>query len=193
MTPREILDANGDFRRSPLLDSLGRLDALFTGEGIPYAVVGGLAVVRHGAPRTTLDVDILIEEADWDRIRRRAPDFLDAGIDHARDRSNGIEIDILHPGDKWEMEMTMPHPADISEPDPDLGGSFIGLVPLLALKCAVYRSKLAEHGIEIAAKDLADITSLFQARHAELRREDFAAYPRPIAEALREIRTNLGV
>jgi len=38
---------NGDFRNSPLLDTARRLHACFTRHGIPYTIIGGLAVVRN--------------------------------------------------------------------------------------------------------------------------------------------------
>ncbi len=36
---------------------------------IPYAVCGGFAVIIHGFPRFTEDIDILIREEDLDRIK----------------------------------------------------------------------------------------------------------------------------
>lgn len=37
--------------------------------GIDYALCGGLAVVVHGFPRLTQDIDLLIREEDLDRAR----------------------------------------------------------------------------------------------------------------------------
>ncbi len=64
MTAREILILNGDFTTSPLLDTLHRLDACFIDNNIPYAVIGGLAVIRNGAVRTTIGIDVLIGKKD---------------------------------------------------------------------------------------------------------------------------------
>lgn len=37
---------------------------------IPYALCGGLAVVVHGYPRLTRDIDLLVQEGDLDRARK---------------------------------------------------------------------------------------------------------------------------
>lgn len=187
MTPREILLTNGDFAKSPLLDTLHRVDSYLKGEGIPYAVVGGMAVIRNGAPRTTLDLDLLIESSDWMKVRDSPPGFLQVELDSAVDRENGTEIDVLHPGDEWEMEVPLPHPADIGEEDEELGGIFAGLLPLLIIKCAVYRSKLAADGIEIASKDLYDLSELLKVNEDSLNESDFTGMPEAIADELKRI------
>ncbi len=49
--------------------------------GVPYCIVGGLAVNLHGIPRTTLDVDLVVpREADMVALKRaagRAQDLAD--------------------------------------------------------------------------------------------------------------------
>jgi len=42
---------------------------IFNQEKIPYALCGGMAVVLHGYPRLTRDIDILIQAGDLDRAR----------------------------------------------------------------------------------------------------------------------------
>ncbi len=37
-------------------------------EGVPYGLVGGLALAVHGAPRATKDIDLLVPPADVDRL-----------------------------------------------------------------------------------------------------------------------------
>ena len=64
MTAKDLLELNGDFRSSPLLDTVRRLHRLFTENRIPYAVIGGLAVIRNGAVRTTIAVDLLVRKQD---------------------------------------------------------------------------------------------------------------------------------
>lgn len=188
MTAKEVLNLNGDFLQSPLLDTLHRIDAYFSSESVSYAVVGGMAVVRNGAHRTTIDLDILLAKDDWDQITESPPDFLNISGDSAKDINNLVDIDILHPGDEWEMEIELPAPDEIGERDEVLGGVFAGLVPLLVIKCAVYRKKLKEDGIEIAAKDLYDLTELLKARGSEITSTDFSAMPAKIASTLKDIR-----
>jgi len=38
-------------------------------DGVPYALVGGLAVAVWGAPRATKDIDLLVEPGDLDRAK----------------------------------------------------------------------------------------------------------------------------
>ena len=56
----------------------------------------------------------------------------------------------------------MPAPEAVNEYDEEPGAWFISLSHLLELKIAVYLKKLGEDGIEIAAKDLADVVALME-------------------------------
>jgi hypothetical protein len=51
-----------------LIDQLKQLVDLLADEGIPYAICGGLALAVHGKPRATIDIDILIQEQDLERV-----------------------------------------------------------------------------------------------------------------------------
>jgi len=44
MTAKDLLDLNGDFRRSPLLDTARKLHKLLEQQDIPYLIIGGLSV-----------------------------------------------------------------------------------------------------------------------------------------------------
>jgi len=39
---------------------------------ISYALCGGLALAVHGIPRATVDIDLLIQPEDWERLRAAA-------------------------------------------------------------------------------------------------------------------------
>jgi hypothetical protein len=43
------------------------VDAL-TNAAVPYALCGGLALAVHGAPRATVDIDLLVRQEDVERI-----------------------------------------------------------------------------------------------------------------------------
>lgn len=191
MTAKEVLNLNGDFLQSPLLDTLHRIDAYLSSKSIPYAVVGGMAVVRNGAHRTTIDLDILLGREDWNQITENPPAFLTIVGDSAKDIINQVDIDILHPGNQWDMEIELPAPEAIAERDEVMGGVFAGLIPLLIIKCAVYRKKLREDGIEIAAKDLYDLTELLKARGSEITAADFSGMPPAISATLENIRNKV--
>ena len=47
---------------------LERIVAAFDRDQVPYALVGGLAVALHGAPRGTMDVDCIIRHTEADFI-----------------------------------------------------------------------------------------------------------------------------
>lgn len=160
MTAARIFRQNGNFKESPLLESVARLHTLFTSISLPYAVIGGMAVVRNGAVRTTMDVDILIRKNDWESVRKSCPEGFTVYPDHAVDLHNKVDIDLLFPGDDWEMVLPVPEPEAVREYDRELGAYYIDLLHLLELKTAVFIKKREEDGIEIAAKDLADIVAL---------------------------------
>ena len=162
MTAKRLLEINGDFRTSPLLAALRRIDVLFEEHSVPYAVIGGLAVVRNGARRTTMDIDLLTSREGWQKIRDAAPGGLRTGPDNAIDTLTEVQIDILFDGDYWEMVIPLTKPEAIGEYDEELRAWFITLPRLLELKIAVYLKKLSEDGIEIAAKDLADVVALME-------------------------------
>jgi hypothetical protein len=48
-----------------LMSVAGGLDAA----GVPYALVGGLAVAVWGAPRATKDIDLLVQPSDLERAK----------------------------------------------------------------------------------------------------------------------------
>jgi hypothetical protein len=51
-----------------LVDELHAVAATLRGEGIAYAVCGGVAVTIHGATRSTKDIDLLVDERDIAKI-----------------------------------------------------------------------------------------------------------------------------
>jgi hypothetical protein len=52
-----------------LEQELGAIVDALTAEKIEYALCGGLAMAVHGAPRATIDIDLLVREEDVERIR----------------------------------------------------------------------------------------------------------------------------
>jgi len=51
-------------------DELQALIKLLNEAGIEYALCGGLAMAVHGWPRTTMDIDMLIEKKDLTAVRK---------------------------------------------------------------------------------------------------------------------------
>jgi len=50
-----------------LLEEFTNLVAEFERREIPYAVCGGLAMAIHGAPRATIDIDLMVQSDDLER------------------------------------------------------------------------------------------------------------------------------
>ncbi len=187
MTAKELLEINGDFKSSPLIETARRLHSLFTRAGVPYAIIGGLAVVRNKAARTTLDIDILATREGWQTMGPILAEGFEAGPDQARDRLNGIEIDVLFSGDDWGMVFPLPDPGEIFEFDEELGANFIGLFPLMELKTAVYLQKEKEEGIELAAKDLSDVVELIRNNREAITEQSISSFHPKVRKAFRRI------
>ncbi len=62
-----------------MLNRLQAVFASFQDRRVKYIVIGGIAVVLHGVPRATFDLDILIEPTT-DNARRLLDALVDAGL-----------------------------------------------------------------------------------------------------------------
>src|SRR6266404_2585697 len=64
-----------DEQESRFAKALVTLQALSRKEGIPLAIVGGLAAIHHGYERFTKDIDIVVRSDDLDVLTRLAPHY----------------------------------------------------------------------------------------------------------------------
>src|SRR5205814_1632045 len=110
--------------------------------GIPYAIIGGMALNAHHYERTTRDVDFLLLKdgfaefvkrhvgKDYDRVPGRGRRFVD--------RKSGVSIDILvtglFPGMGKPGPIAFPDPRDVSETIDK--HSVVNLPTLIVLKLA---------------------------------------------------------
>ena len=135
-----------------------RLDAL----GIDYAVVGGLALFKHGYRRFTEDVDLLVTQENLDKIHEHLeglgylPPF--KGSNHLRDTQHGVKVEFLvtgqYPGDGKPKPVAFPDPADAAV---DIDGFRVLSIPrLIDLKLASGLSNPRR------GKDLIDVQSLIE-------------------------------
>jgi len=90
-----------------VLDAAVEVDQLLQRTGLPYCLIGGIALQRWGQPRTTLDVDVTVmtqfgneEPAIQQLVKRFEPRITDA-VEFARrsrvllvQTSNGVGVDI---------------------------------------------------------------------------------------------------
>ena len=138
-----------------------RLDEL----GVPYAIVGGMALFQHGFRRFTEDVDILVTREGLKTIhdnlegRGYLPPF--TGSKHLRDTELGVKVEFLvsggYPGDGKPKPVTFPDPATVAEVID--GRKYIQRTSLIELKLASGLS--SEH----RGKDLLDIQELIKLAH----------------------------
>jgi hypothetical protein len=140
----------------------GRLSEL----GISYAVVGGMALYRHGFRRFTEDVDLLVTEEGLRELHAALeglgylPPF--KGSKQLRDTDTGVRIEFLvtgqFPGDGKPKPVAFPEPGSSST---ELDGiRYLALPALVQLKLASGMT-----GGTRRMKDLTDVIELIQLLH----------------------------
>lgn len=130
--------------------------------GIPYAVVGGMALFKQGVRRFTEDVDILVTREGLKEIHQKLeglgylPPFNHSK--NLRDTDTGVKIEFLvtgdFPGDGKPKPLAFPDPAAVSE-DCD-GIQYVNLPTLIELKIASGMTSTER------MKDLADVQELIK-------------------------------
>ena len=159
--------------------ALRRIAARLNELGIDYAVVGAMAMFRHGYRRFTEDVDLLVTREGLEEIHRRLeglgyrPPFQKSR--HLRDTEHGVKIEFLvtgdFPGDGKPKPVAFPDPAAVAE---NIGG-----IPCLSLSSLV-ELKLASGMNNVGRmKDLGDVTEMIKV--LELPR-DFAGKLNPFVQ-----------
>jgi len=125
--------------------SLRRLIKRLEGAGIPYAVVGAMAVNAHGHHRTTKDVDLLLTPAGLAEFKKRfvKKNYLQKEGRTRRfvDRTNNIEVDFLltgmYPGRGKPGPIAFPDPAQVAQEIEKV--QVVNLVTLIQMKLAACR------------------------------------------------------
>ncbi|MBX3251555.1 MAG: hypothetical protein KF901_30530 [Myxococcales bacterium] len=116
-------------------DALPELRRLLAAAGVPYRLVGGVAVVHHGYVRATEDIDVLVPADALEALDAacEAHGFERATARRLRHRSTGVSVDLLVAGDaipRGEDVYPDPTTLDVSETAPDV----VGLTGLARLK-----------------------------------------------------------
>jgi hypothetical protein len=155
--------------------------------GIPYAVVGGMAMFFHGLRRFTEDVDLLVTAQGLAAIHQQleglgwVPPF--AGSKQLRDAETGVRVEFLvtgeYPGDGKPKPVAFPDPAAVAiEAD---GVRWLQLPKLIELKLASGVSNPRR------GQDLVDVQRLIEILNLP---EDFAAQLDPsIQDKFKELWT----
>ena len=143
--------------------ALERLARLLDEKGIPYAVVGAMALNEWGYRRVTVDVDVLLTPEGLRALKAEAlgRGYLEKfpGSRGLRDTVAGVNVDVLlageYPGDGKPKSVVFPDPAEAA-----VRGRRVALLPLprlIELKLASGLS--APHRL----KDLADVLEVIRA------------------------------
>jgi hypothetical protein len=132
-------------KRSPQHQTMRRLARRLKKAGIPYAVVGGMAVNAHGAERTTNDVDVLLTPEGLERFRTELVGELYEPVEgrprRFKERQSGVQVDCLltgrYPGSGEPGPLAFPDPAEASQEINKI--QVITLPQLIQLKLAARR------------------------------------------------------
>lgn len=154
---------------SPVHLALEKLVRALDEAGVPYALMGAMALNEYGYIRATTDVDVLLTAEGLARFKARwlGLGYVErfAGSRGMRDTENDVQIDCLitgdYPGDG--------KPKSIRFPDPEIvavRGKRAALIPLANL----VELKLASGMSTIhRAKDIGDVVELI--KHVKLSRD----------------------
>lgn len=176
-TTTSVIDRYEEARRyfmgeGTLNKTLARLSKDLDQRGIDYMVIGAVALLAHGYPRFTEDIDLVMTAEGLEKFHDEliglgyAPAFPGARK-RLRSTKDGVSIEVMttgeYPGDGKPKPVSMPDPAEAStEID---GVRFVTFEKLIELKLA--------SGISAAdrLKDLADVQELIKIRKLDA---DFA-------------------
>ena len=161
---RMLREASAYFAGEGRLHStLRRLTQRLNVEGIPYTLLGGLALAEHGYPRLTEDIGLLLTPSGLEHLRQQLvgrgyrPAFSGA-VKTFRDTETGVRIEIVTTGEYPGGGLPKP----VAFPDPTTSGAaveiedirVVTLEKLIELKLASGMS--APHRL----RDLADVQDL---------------------------------
>jgi hypothetical protein len=146
---------------SDVQHALEKLARLLEADGIPYAILGGMALNAYGYRRVTVDVDVLLTREGLEAFSakhlglgyvQRFP-----GSKSLRDTENGVPIDVVLAG---EYPGGDGRPKPVAFPDPSVAavrGDRIALLPLPRLvELELASCMTAPHRL----RDLADVLEL---------------------------------
>jgi hypothetical protein len=142
--------------------ALEKVARLLEEDGIPYALMGAMALNAYGYRRVTVDVDLLLTPLGLERFQKKhlglgyVQKF--PGSRGLRDTENGVPIDIVlagdYPGDGLPKPVAFPDPASVA-----VRGERVALLPLPRLvELKLASGMTAPHRL----KDLADVIEIIR-------------------------------
>lgn len=142
--------------------ALEKLVRTLDAEGIPYAIIGAMALNEFGYQRTTVDVDVLLTAEGLAALKARhlGRGYVEKfqGSRGLRDPEHGVDIDVVlagtYPGDGQPKPVAFPDPATAAA-----RGMRIALLPLpMLIELKLASGMTAPHRL----KDLADVLELIR-------------------------------
>jgi hypothetical protein len=142
--------------------ALEKLVRVLDAHGIPYAIVGAMALNEFGYQRTTVDVDVLLTPEGLSAFKTHAlgRGYVEKfpGSRGVRDTEHRVDIDVVltgsYPGDGKPKPVVFPDPATSA-----LRGTRVALLPLSTLvELKLASGMTAPHRL----KDLADVQELIR-------------------------------
>lgn len=143
--------------------ALDRLTRTLDAQGIPYAIIGAMAMNEFGYQRVTVDVDVLLtpEGLGAFKAKNLGLGYVERlpGSRGLRDLEHGVDIDVVltgsYPGDGQPKPVVFPDPGKAAE-----RGARVALLPLPTLiELKLASGMTAPHRL----KDLADVLELIRA------------------------------
>ena len=168
--PRSIHDVYAEGLRyfmgqGELNNALTQLSADLERHGIAYAVVGAVALMAHGYPRFTEDIDLLLTREGLETFRRELiglgylPAF-EGARKKFRSALAGVPVEFIltgeYPGDG--------QPKPVSFPDPATSSVEIDGVQVLTLESLIELKLASGMTAPDRLKDLADVQELIKLR-----------------------------
>jgi hypothetical protein len=130
-------------QESKFAKALATLKTLSRKEGIPLAIVGGLAAIHHGYERFTKDIDVVVRSEHLDILTRVAPHY---GIEVIWNdpagwhklQCEGVPIDVVPEGRKPRKDAptAIPGPEQLGVRD---GAGYAGIAGWMETKLGSYR------------------------------------------------------
>jgi hypothetical protein len=142
--------------------ALEKIARLLEEDGIPYAVIGAMALNAYGYRRVTVDVDVLLTREGLESFKSRhlGLGYMEkfSGSKGLRDTENGVTIDVVltgeYPGDGLPKPVSFPDPAAAA-----VRGERVALLPLPRLvELKLASGMTAPHRL----KDLADVLEVIR-------------------------------
>jgi hypothetical protein len=158
-----IEEAQRFFRgESKVQQALNKAARLLDEDGIPYALIGAMALNAYGYERVTVDVDLLLTREGLESFKKKhlGLGYVEKfpGSKGLRDTEFGVTVDVVlageYPGDGLPKPVVFPDPAGVA-----VRGERVALLPLprlIELKLA--SGMTAPHRL----KDLADVIEVIR-------------------------------